>query len=125
MSTPQSKLFQFHAVFGKFWQNRMLVPPPSPEGWRSNLGEIMEPPLLIVHDITIRTLYLFSSCLLVFHYSLVHFYLKPSDQTKIIRVFTFASRNCPKISKKESSAHVSANYYLTKKWHLEHVYWFY
>ena len=25
---PQSKFFQFHAVFGKFWQNCMLAPPP-------------------------------------------------------------------------------------------------
>ena len=24
---PGSKFFQFHAVFGKFWQNRMLAPP--------------------------------------------------------------------------------------------------
>ena len=24
---PGSKFFRFHAVFGKFWQNRMLVPP--------------------------------------------------------------------------------------------------
>ena len=23
-----SKFFQFHAVFGKIWQNRMLAPPP-------------------------------------------------------------------------------------------------
>ena len=23
-----SKFFQFHAVFGKFWRNRMLAPPP-------------------------------------------------------------------------------------------------
>ena len=23
-----SKFFQFHAVFEKIWQNRMLVPPP-------------------------------------------------------------------------------------------------
>ena len=23
----RSKLFQFHAVFGKFWKNRMLAPP--------------------------------------------------------------------------------------------------
>ena len=30
-----SKFFQFHAVFGKFWQNRMLVPP----------GELAPPPL--------------------------------------------------------------------------------
>ena len=31
-----SKFFQFHAVFGKIWQNRMLVPPgelaPPPQG---------------------------------------------------------------------------------------------
>ena len=25
---PGSKFFQFHAVFGKIWQNRMLAPPP-------------------------------------------------------------------------------------------------
>ena len=30
-----SKFFQFHAVFGKFWQNRMLAPPP---------GELAPPP---------------------------------------------------------------------------------
>ena len=24
---PGSKFFQFHAVFGKIWQNRMLAPP--------------------------------------------------------------------------------------------------
>ena len=30
-----SKFFRFHAVFGKFWQNRMLVPPP---------GELAPPP---------------------------------------------------------------------------------
>ena len=24
---PRSKFFQFHAVFGKIWQNRMLTPP--------------------------------------------------------------------------------------------------
>ena len=29
-----SKFFQFHAVFGKFWQNRMLAPP----------GELAPPP---------------------------------------------------------------------------------
>ena len=34
---PQwSKFFQFHAVFGKIWQNRMLAPPrelaPPPRG---------------------------------------------------------------------------------------------
>ena len=38
-----SKFFQFHAVFGKFWQNRMLAPP-----WGVGaplLGEILDPPL--------------------------------------------------------------------------------
>ena len=33
---PGSKFFQFHAVFGKFWENRMLPPPgrlaPPPRG---------------------------------------------------------------------------------------------
>ena len=38
-----SKFFQFHAVFGKFWQNRMLAPP---ESWRPLLGEILDPPLI-------------------------------------------------------------------------------
>ena len=36
------KYFQFHAIFGKIWQNRMLAPP---EGWRPHLGEILDPPL--------------------------------------------------------------------------------
>ena len=41
---PQgSKFFQFHAVFGKIWQNCMLVPPPG--SWRPLLGEILDPPL--------------------------------------------------------------------------------
>ena len=40
---PQvSKFFRFHAVFGKFWQNRMLAPPRS---CRPLLGEILDPPL--------------------------------------------------------------------------------
>ena len=30
------KFFQFHAVFGKFWQNRMLAPPL--ESWRPPPG---------------------------------------------------------------------------------------
>ena len=30
-----SKFFQFHAVFGEIWQNRMLAPPP---------GELAPPP---------------------------------------------------------------------------------
>ena len=37
-----SKFFQFHAIFEKIWQNRMLVPPRS---WRPLLGEILDPPL--------------------------------------------------------------------------------
>ena len=37
-----SKFFQFHAVFGKIWQNRILAPPGS---WRPLLGEILDPPL--------------------------------------------------------------------------------
>ena len=32
---PGPKFFQFHAVFGKIWQNRMLAPPP---------GELAPPP---------------------------------------------------------------------------------
>ena len=32
-----SKFFQFHAVFGKIWRNRMLVPPL--EGWRPTSGK--------------------------------------------------------------------------------------
>ena len=39
-----SKCFQFHAVFGKIWQNRMLAPPR--ESWRPLLGEILDPPLM-------------------------------------------------------------------------------
>ena len=38
------KFFQFHAVFGKIWQNRMLAPPPG--SWRPLLGEILDPPLV-------------------------------------------------------------------------------
>ena len=41
---PQGpKFFQFHAVFGNFWQNRMLAPPPG--SWRPLLGEILDKPL--------------------------------------------------------------------------------
>ena len=39
-----SQIFQFHAVFGKFWQNCMLAPPLG--SWRPLLGEILDPPLL-------------------------------------------------------------------------------
>ena len=39
-----SKFFQFHAVFGKIWQNRMLAPPLG--SWRPLLGEILDPPLI-------------------------------------------------------------------------------
>ena len=41
---PGFKFFQFHAVFGKFWQNRMLVLPL--ESWRPLLGEILVQPLV-------------------------------------------------------------------------------
>ena len=40
---PGSKFFQFHAVFGKIWQNRMLAHPLG--SWRSLIGEILDPPL--------------------------------------------------------------------------------
>ena len=33
----EPKFFQFHAVFGKIWQNHMLAPPPP-------LGELASPP---------------------------------------------------------------------------------
>ena len=39
-----SNFFQFHAVFWKFWQNRVFTPPL--EGSRARLGEIMDPPLM-------------------------------------------------------------------------------
>ena len=43
MRTPWgSKFFKFHAVFGKFWQNRMLAPPGE---LAPLLGEILDPPL--------------------------------------------------------------------------------
>ena len=45
------KFFQFHAVFGKIWQNRMLAPPGS---WRPLLGEILDPPLFSDRIATIK-----------------------------------------------------------------------
>ena len=42
---PRSKFFQFHAGFGKFWQNHMLAPPLL-GSWRLLSGEILDPPLL-------------------------------------------------------------------------------
>ena len=36
------KFFQFHTVFGRIWQNCMLVPPP---GELAPLGEILDLPL--------------------------------------------------------------------------------
>ena len=50
LAPPGSKFFQFHAVFGKFWQNRMLAP-PTPVGWRPHLGEILDPPLVNVMNV--------------------------------------------------------------------------
>ena len=41
------KFFQFHAVFGKIWQNRMLAPPGS---WRPLLGEILDLPLYAIES---------------------------------------------------------------------------
>ena len=35
-SPPGSKLFQFHAVYEKIWQNCMLASPL--EGWRPHIG---------------------------------------------------------------------------------------
>ena len=40
---PESKFFQFHAIFSKFWQNCVFTPL---EGSRPHLGEILDPPLL-------------------------------------------------------------------------------
>ena len=40
-----SKFFRFHAVFGKFWQNRMLAPPLG--SWHPLLREILDPPLVL------------------------------------------------------------------------------
>ena len=42
------KFFQFHAVFRKIWQNRMLAPPG---GWSPLLGEILDPPLAGMHNL--------------------------------------------------------------------------
>ena len=39
-----SKFFQFHAGFGKFWQNRMLG--PAPGGLEPPPREILDPPLV-------------------------------------------------------------------------------
>ena len=39
------KFFRFHAVFGKIWQNRMLVPPPPWGVGAPPPGEILDPPL--------------------------------------------------------------------------------
>ena len=44
------KFFQFHAVFGKFWQNHMLAPPPGE--LHPLLGEILDPPLLYTRHST-------------------------------------------------------------------------
>ena len=41
---PGSKFFQFHAVFGKIRQIRMLAPPLG--SWRPLLGEILDPLLM-------------------------------------------------------------------------------
>ena len=46
--SPGSNFFQLYAVFGRFWQNRTLAPPP-PEGWCPHLGEILDPPLVYMY----------------------------------------------------------------------------
>ena len=43
---PGPKFFQFHAVFGKIWQNHMLASPLG--SWRPLLGEILDPPLHVI-----------------------------------------------------------------------------
>ena len=48
---PGPKFFQFHAVFGKIWQDRMLAPPLL-GSWRPILGEILDPPLKMVIKIS-------------------------------------------------------------------------
>ena len=47
---PGLKFFQFHAVFGKIWQNRMLAPHLG--SWRPLLGEILDPRLTWVSMLT-------------------------------------------------------------------------
>ena len=42
-----SKFFQFHAVFGKIWQNCMLAPTPPRGVGPPLLGEILDPPLIM------------------------------------------------------------------------------
>ena len=47
---PQgSKFFQFHAVFGKFWQNLMFA--PTLQLWRPHLGEFLAPPLQLIKNV--------------------------------------------------------------------------
>ena len=41
--------FNFMQFFGEFWQNRTLAPPSPMESWRTQLGEILDPPLKISH----------------------------------------------------------------------------
>ena len=40
--------FQFQAVFGEIWQNRVSAPPLC--GWRHHLGEILDPPLISIRQ---------------------------------------------------------------------------
>ena len=41
-----SKFFQFHAVFGRIWQNCVFTPPPLEGSRPPPLGEILDPSLL-------------------------------------------------------------------------------
>ena len=42
--SPGTKFCQFDVVFGKIWQNHMLVPPG---GLASHVAEILDPPLVL------------------------------------------------------------------------------
>ena len=48
-----SNSFNFMLFFWKFWQNRMLAPPP-PEGWRPHPGEIPDPPPFTVLNVDLH-----------------------------------------------------------------------
>ena len=51
----ESKFFQFHAIFGKVWQNRMLAPPgglaPQPQG---NPGSATGYEIFVIESVRVR-----------------------------------------------------------------------
>ena len=55
-----SKFFQFHEVFRKIWQNRMLVCPLPLEGWHPHLGEILDPPHTADTEFSVTNFFLFT-----------------------------------------------------------------